>query len=214
MAALDPKDNLENGKYEYFIFQYDYFSQFDDKIYYSNLTNFAIPDMCIKGAGDNYNDNLAGDIMDEFRIENPYAIEAVKEELKIHVSSIFGKRINSLSLKNPDAALEKRFDNLWINYQKPGEFNPSHTHTGKLSFVIYANIPEEIRQEHKDAYSPKVKNRGCIQFNSKRTNEMIVFNPRDNDIFIFTSDHMHQVYPFYSDNKRVTIAGNIYDWSY
>ena len=30
-------------------------------------------------------------------------------------------------------------------------------------------------------------------------------------ILIFESSHTHQVYPFYSDETRISIAGNIYE---
>jgi hypothetical protein len=102
---------------------------------------------------------------------------------------------------------------LWINYQKPYEFNPPHCHDGVLSFVMYASIPEEIRSEYLDSHSPHAKMRGLIQFSSERTNEVFNFNPQTNDIFIFESTHKHEVFPFYSDNTRVSVAGNIFGWA-
>ena len=35
--------------------------------------------------------------------------------------------------KKPEYVLSS----LWINYQKPNEFNPPHDHDGRVSFVIY-----------------------------------------------------------------------------
>ena len=37
---------------------------------------------------------------------------------------------------------------LWVNYQKKNEFNPPHDHDGKLSFVIYLDIPEALKEEN------------------------------------------------------------------
>ena len=37
---------------------------------------------------------------------------------------------------------------FWINYQKQNGFNPPHDHDGKLSFVIYLKIPEELKKEN------------------------------------------------------------------
>ena len=39
---------------------------------------------------------------------------------------------------------------LWINYQKQNDFNPPHDHDGKLSFVIYLQIPKELKKEHEE----------------------------------------------------------------
>ena len=38
---------------------------------------------------------------------------------------------------------------LWINYMKAGDFNPPHEHAGDLSFVVYPEVPDELRQENK-----------------------------------------------------------------
>lgn len=38
---------------------------------------------------------------------------------------------------------------LWVNYQKQHEFNPPHDHDGKLSFVAYLQIPEELKKNTK-----------------------------------------------------------------
>ena len=52
---------------------------------------------------------------------------------------------------------------LWINYQKANEFNPPHDHDGKLSFVIYLKIPEELKKEN-EKYVGKSCGPGGIQF--------------------------------------------------
>ena len=37
-----------------------------------------------------------------------------------------------------------KLDKIWVNFQKKYEFNPAHTHRGKLSFVIWLDIPYDI----------------------------------------------------------------------
>ena len=41
--------------------------------------------------------------------------------------------------------------NLWVNYQKQNEYNPIHTHSGIVSFVIFVDIPygSEERTTHR-----------------------------------------------------------------
>mgnify|MGYP003321597243 CR=1 FL=1 len=36
---------------------------------------------------------------------------------------------------------------MWINYMKPGDFNPSHTHAEDLSFVIFLDVPKELDKD-------------------------------------------------------------------
>jgi hypothetical protein len=45
---------------------------------------------------------------------------------------------------------------MWVNYQKQHDFNPPHDHDGKLSFVVYLSIPEELKKENKE-----YKGRSC-----------------------------------------------------
>jgi hypothetical protein len=189
----------------HFVGAYHYQSEFNDKIYMSNIENLAIKDLCLNDFSTNFNSELAGDIGDEFRVNNPEAIRAVELELTHHLQKALNLKVGDLSVKDPN----KPGYDLWVNYQKQYEFNPSHNHAGEFSFVIYASIPEEIRNEHKNAHG-NTKTRGLIQFNSERTSETVLLNPSENNILIFKSDHKHQVYPFYSDLTRISIAGNIH----
>lgn len=189
----------------YFVGAYNYLSEFNDKIYMSNIENLAIKDLCLNDFSTNFNSELAGDISNEFRVNNPEAIRAVEIELVHHLRKALNLKVADVSFKDPG----KPGYNLWVNYQKQYEFNPTHNHGGEFSFVIYASIPEEIRNEHKNSHG-NAKTRGLIQFQSERTNEFLLLNPSENNILIFKSNHLHQVYPFYSDLTRISIAGNVH----
>jgi len=93
---------------------------------------------------------------------------------------------------------------------KPNEHNPIHSHGGMFSFVMYVDIDDKIRNDHKNekGNSPS---RGVIQFLSGITSESVVINPKVGDILIFNSSHRHVVYPFKADCKRISIAGNVHD---
>jgi len=105
-------------------------------------------------------------------------------------------------------------DDLWINYQKAKEYNPPHNHNADLSFVIYLNVPEEIKQEHQFAEGKS----------ASRLAGMIVFDygldlpfsncrhpimPKTGDIVVFPSWLPHHVYAFKSDVERISVSGNI-----
>ena len=38
----------------------------------------------------------------------------------------------------------------WVNFQKPGEFNPIHNHSGVVSGIIFIDIPDEISDEREN----------------------------------------------------------------
>lgn len=198
----DPQKVLNERGRDWDIFQYAYQFTMLDKIYVSILQDKSIPQKCIQLNGPAYNYVLAGDIQKEFKIDNKQVVDQVRQELTHHLSRVINQPVSNVDLN----------EDLWVNYQQANEFNPAHSHAGIFSFVIYADIPEEIREEEKEAHG-NMNTRGLIQFSAQFTNDRLTFNPSTYTIFIFESSHVHQVYPFYSDNTRITIAGNIHGWS-
>lgn len=109
-------------------------------------------------------------------------------------------------------------DNLWVNYQRKYEFNPTHVHSGVFSFVIWLNIPYDINEEKK-VFSKldQRKNRtSCFEF--KYINTLGVVSTCIMDIdksyegrgIFFPSMLSHSVNPFYtSDEYRISVSGNI-----
>ena len=74
---------------------------------------------------------------------------------------VYDQAYQSWTQKPYDKQPEYVMSSLWINYQKANEFNPPHDHDGKLSFVIYLKIPDELKKENKEAVKilkKKVKN--------------------------------------------------------
>jgi len=99
-------------------------------------------------------------------------------------------------------------NNLWVNFQERGEFNPSHKHSGIMSFVIWLDIPYDIKEESKDA--------GTFEFvyTDILGNTIPYKIPVDKNfngkIIMFPNRLMHSVYPYFSTEKqRITIAGNL-----
>ena len=103
---------------------------------------------------------------------------------------------------------------LWINYQRPNDFNPPHDHDGKLSFVIYLDIPDELTREH-STYKGKSCGPGGIQFiygNGPRDAiTYMSFFPQEGDMFIFPAWLKHWVAPYRSDCTRISVSGNFHD---
>ena len=123
---------------------------------------------------------------------------------------MFQKFVGKPYDKTPEYVLSA----LWINYQKANEFNPPHDHDGKLSFVIYCSIPDEIKKEHA-AYRGKSCGPGGIQFiygNGPRDAiTYMSFPPEEGDMFIFPAWLKHWVAPYKSNCTRISVSGNFHD---
>tara|TARA_E500000318_G_C3509697_1_gene191777 strand:+ start:176 stop:838 length:663 start_codon:yes stop_codon:yes gene_type:complete len=161
---------------------------------------------------EDYTDKLAG-ILDK---ETGYSIES-RNRLLPYLSQYIGvydqafeRYINKPYDKRPEYVLSA----LWINHQRPNDFNPPHDHDGKLSFVIYCSIPEEIKKENQ-AYKGKSCGPGGIQFiygNGPRDCiTYMSFPPEEGDMFIFPAWLKHWVAPYKSDATRISVSGNFHD---
>lgn len=189
---------------EFQILEYHYLQQFEDKIYVSQFDSDLRVELMDSIEGKEMasaNQDLAGDIDMEFRLDR----DVVGVELFARIEKEVLKHLSKIM--NND---KFRLRNMWINYQKPTEYNPTHIHEGAFSFVWYIDIPEEIRQEHAHQHSnDTTQSRGLIQFISGHTSNVINLCPMTNDFLLFRANHMHHVYPFYSDNTRISVSGNI-----
>lgn len=140
---------------------------------------------------DSFRDNFAPIIMDKVNL------------FVSSVSNVFGFGLpepHNLSLSD-----------LWINYQKQHDFNPFHIHSQFLSFVIYCDVPQTIFEEQADSNHPVA---GNISFNYGETisplcNYSYMVKPENYLMFIFPARLHHVVYPFYSNDTRVSVSGNI-----
>jgi hypothetical protein len=104
----------------------------------------------------------------------------------------------------------------WINFQKPNEYNPVHTHNGTLSAIIYVDIPEELKQEQSQISN--ISNKHCpgkIDFiygeEGNLSTTMHTYSPEAGDILFFPASLKHTVYPFKSNVERVSISFNVFD---
>ena len=161
---------------------------------------------------EDYTTKLAG-ILDK---ETGYSNES-KNKILPQLSQYIGvydqayqRYVNKPYEKKPEYVLSA----LWINYQKPNDFNPPHDHDGKLSFVIYCSIPDEIKKEHA-AYRGKSCGPGGIQFiygNGPRDAiTYMSFPPKEGDMFIFPAWLKLWVEPYKSNCTRISVSGNFHD---
>ena len=193
------------------------------------IANFALPKQhfewikkaVIKAKKDNIGnqDKLIGHIKEEYIIK-----EIVPEVESFLIQSIAHPWFEKY-LKGFDVLSEGRpwyLDSLWVNYQKKHEFNPIHDHSGVFSFIIFINIPYDLKEEDKYFSGLNCEDReqqihtSRLAFVNNRANgglESTLINVDksfEGKMFMFPARQAHIVYPFYtSDGYRITVSGNL-----
>ena len=103
-----------------------------------------------------------------------------------------------------------RLETLWINFQGKNDYNPPHTHSGDISFVIYNSVPKEIFT--KQAVT-NTAHAGRILFNYGEdmplSDKGWSVEPYNNLMFLFPAYLTHYVPPFYTDSTRISTSGNL-----
>lgn len=160
-----------------------------------------------------FNSNLAGQIKNEIQVENApdFVIRDILTKLDTPKLSSYSSGISILTENAPYT-----LHNLWINKQKKHEYNPVHTHSGLFSFVFFAQIPYDLKEEE------KVFPRGTVDTVSRLSFLYTTANGRIEQLrvpvdksfvgkmIMFDAQTPHCVYPFYtSDDYRITVSGNI-----
>ena len=130
----------------------------------------------------------------------------------------FGKDLSNIAMSNSQVKAGHIMQNWWVNYQKAGDFQPTHNHSGLYSFVIWMKIPFTYQEQNEIAIAKdsNAKRVSAFEFNYID----ILGNARDftyelgptaeGTIVLFPARLNHLVYPFYNcDEERVSISGNI-----
>lgn len=149
-------------------------------------------------------------------------IEKAESHLLIHVEKFLQniafqgnakELIKTMMTKNVGRGKQEigklKLDSLWINFSQQYDFNPPHTHTGALSFVIYLKVPQRIFEVQADSNSQKA---GEIIFawgeNTYLTGNEYPVKVFENLMFIFPASLRHYVPAYWVDEERVSVSGN------
>ena len=114
---------------------------------------------------------------------------------------------------SPKEILTPNLTDFWINYMKPGDFNPPHQHSGALSFIIFGDAPAGLLEECINHEGTTTKPGDIVfQYGDQANNLAITlhhFYPNKGDFFIFPANLQHFVCPFKSEGTRISISGNV-----
>ena len=158
-----------------------------------------------KASKDSYEKRLAGILKKEVQFRDYKKFERFFSDVFKLYADALRKWTGS-----KDENFEEQYDleALWCNFQGSGDFNPPHDHGGSLSWVIFLQIPEKLKDENK-------KYKGGITFlYGDGPREAVThhsFFPEEGDMFIFPAWLKHWVYPFQSDCERISVSGNVKD---
>ena len=162
---------------------------------------------CRKKSND-FRHELAGHLSEEYKLSgNNKIAEGLKKYFHAYA-------IAYNTWRGDKGTMESKFQltALWINYMKAGDFNPPHEHAGDLSFVVYPEVPDELRQENK-AFKGTMGGPGGISWRYGEGNRQCVNTvnllPTTGDIFIFPACLQHWVFPFRSKVERISVSGNV-----
>ena len=93
----------------------------------------------------------------------------------------------------------------WVNFQKPGEFNPIHNHFGDVSGIIFIDIPDEISNE-RQKFNSCVS--GCLEF--IHGDQHFFIRPKSQYLYMFPANLWHMVYPFSTEGiERISMSFNV-----
>jgi hypothetical protein len=169
---------------------------------------------------------LAGNISQSYHLDDPQNLIVHNLFDILHNNSRMSEFIKSEINKIYDRTdyenqnhVEPYLLNMWVNFQKRGEFQPLHTHKGIFSFVIWMEIPYHHNDESDLSFTKGTMNgvTGNFSFvySLDQSREVLPHIIRLSPVMngyccFFPSDLSHQVYPFYTSNKdRISISGNI-----
>ena len=101
-----------------------------------------------------------------------------------------------------------RLIDVWLNVQRAGDYNPTHTHGGSFSGVMFLRVPPQICAERFDGqlcfYGPEE-----WQIQTFRTGMAHYVLPVPGEYYVFPAWQPHSVAPFRGEGERWSLAFNV-----
>jgi len=156
----------------------------------------------------NFGENLAGDVTQEFILENDiinssgwsnFLAKAVYEWIKIET----GNKITKFNIQRS-----------WIVRQFENEYNPIHWHNGHISGAGFLKVPNSFGKHIQEKENREYRGGNLELINGTRmflSNSTFKIIPKVGDFYFFPNYLMHTVYPFKKTNEeRRSISFNAY----
>jgi len=157
----------------------------------------------------NYGTALAGDVTQEFKLEQKFAIDSgwanfLAKCTKQWIEYEYKKKITEFKL------IES-----WIVRQFKDEYNPVHWHSGHVSGAGFLKVPESFGSFTQDQKNEKKYTGGSLNLihGTKQflSGSVYSIKPKVGDFYFFPNYLMHSVYPFKgTDQERRSISFNAF----
>jgi hypothetical protein len=180
---------------------------------------FDIPPVALS-----YLDKVCADIQanpDQYKPWNDHLVGHIQDQYSFDPSSEFREFIQQVAAQYTSASTVTRpkpfeLDSVWANFQKRHEYNPSHDHDGDLSFVIWVQIPYDLKEELAVYPDARGQRHSCFEFKyTTILGKVCTYTlPVDQDwrgkMIMFPGKLVHQVNPFTTtDGVRISVSGNL-----
>jgi hypothetical protein len=162
--------------------------------------------LCVKNKKLDMSTDLAGVVDHEYRINSKDLEDIILPYLQVFSNTVYPRFYG----RNLDHKIQ--CNSAWVNYMKPGDFNPPHIHTGcRFSSVIYTKVPSKLKKEQLQ-FKGTGAGPGGVHFNYGNHAPDIVQSithwPEEGDFFIFPNSLIHYVASFKTNVERISIAAN------
>lgn len=150
-----------------------------------------------------YNSRLAG------QIEHEYALVDSMQALADIIMPLAHDYYNQHRPQAEQLVLSE----AWVNFQQAGEFNPPHSHSGLVSWVLWLKLPTDTPGPGQRSRNNVVGNFAFHYVNILGVMQhyhMPSTAREQGTLLLWPSGLNHSVNPFYtSEELRITISGNI-----
>ena len=184
------------------------------------------------------NHSLAGQINNEYALEpSPKLYDYIFDGCNTYLTKypiLIERERRKFLPHQPEFVPDITMETLWVNFQKKHEYNPPHSHSGLVSFVIWYKIPYLFKDEatkgpgkyadgvrtvntKKDNYEENFNGTFSflhpdVSFQPYLTGQIIPIDKTFEKTICFFPSHLyHSVNPFYtSDDYRISLSANIF----
>ena len=171
----------------------------------------------------NMNNKLAGQISTSLILnKNSPELTDFCQKIIPKMVNTYIKNFSALPIKhnnNNTKDLTLELDELWVNFQNEGEFNPIHDHNGAFSFVIWMKIPTSSIEQNESSIASSSNTKGLVSnfcftyidiLGNFRNHVYSMEKNIEGVMVMFPSRLNHQVFPFYNNkDTRISISGNL-----
>ena len=163
----------------------------------------SIKEECVN-AKDIWETGISGhNVPIHFKVKNKNLIEKFILDLVLIYEKNYGKHYDTEDNLNINRLA---IGPCWINNHFKNEIIPLHDHQGIYSFVFWIELPKNIKDKQGNFQFVYTNVLGQICKHS-----ILLNKDYEGKVILFPSKLNHQVLPFNSEEKRVSIAGNVHN---